>query len=383
VLAVSIWQSFLDALGWVMAQVFSVVPNYAATIVIVTVVIRLLLLPFGFMQIRSMQHMQAIQPKVKEIQKKFKNNKQKQQEETMRLYKEAGVNPLGGCLPLLLTLPFLIAMYAVIRPPTLAPSSAAPGSYVVQNNHLPENSELFHDVLEHQGLYLGPINLQCSVSGSGTQVVQKSTDGQPLPDDAPVLSADSIGATQVGTTQATLDCGTSKFPDVIPYVLLLALMVGAAFYQQRQMQKASPPNAQTGQQQAIMRFMPLISAFWGWLFPAGLVLYWSVSNALQIGQQAVMLKAGHIGPDALERRMAEQRERLASGAPRRRGVMGWMSEKMESASQQADVARQQRTRQQKQQAGRNPQKRGAQASKQTPSKGAKPGNQLRPKKKKR
>ena len=63
--------------------------------------------------------MQAMQPKLKEIQKKYKGNKPKLQEETMKLYKEAGVNPLGGCLPLLLQFPILIAMYAVIRMPML------------------------------------------------------------------------------------------------------------------------------------------------------------------------------------------------------------------------------------------------------------------------
>ena len=83
-----------------------------------TLLIRFLLLPLGMKQIKSMQHMQAIQPKIKEIQKKYKGNKQKAQEETMKLYKEAGVNPLGGCLPLLLQFPILIAMYAVIRAPS-------------------------------------------------------------------------------------------------------------------------------------------------------------------------------------------------------------------------------------------------------------------------
>ena len=82
-----------------------------------TIVIKVVLLPLGVKQIKSMQAMQAIQPKVKELQKKYKGNKAKVQEETMKLYKEAGVNPLGGCLPLLLQFPILIAMYAVIRAP--------------------------------------------------------------------------------------------------------------------------------------------------------------------------------------------------------------------------------------------------------------------------
>ncbi len=88
------WQSLLDGLGWVIAQIYSLIPNYGVTIIVLTVVIRLILLPLGIKQIRSMQHMQLVQPKVKQVQQKYKQNKAKQQEEIMKLYKEYGVKPL-------------------------------------------------------------------------------------------------------------------------------------------------------------------------------------------------------------------------------------------------------------------------------------------------
>ncbi len=93
-----LFQYLLDGLGWVLARIYDVVPNYGLSIIVLTIVIRFILFPLGIKQIKSMQHMQAMQPKIKEIQKKYKNNKQKVQEETMRLYKEAGVNP-SGLLP--------------------------------------------------------------------------------------------------------------------------------------------------------------------------------------------------------------------------------------------------------------------------------------------
>ena len=114
-----LFQYLLDGLGWVLARIYDVIPNYGVSIVVLTLLIRFLLFPLGMKQIKSMQHMQAIQPKIKEIQKKYKDNKQKVQEETMKLYKEAGVNPLGGCLPVLAQFPILISMYAVIRAPAL------------------------------------------------------------------------------------------------------------------------------------------------------------------------------------------------------------------------------------------------------------------------
>src|SRR6185295_20329833 len=109
-----LFQTLLNGIGWVLAGLYDVIPNFGIAIIILTILIRVVLLPLGIKQIKSMQAMQAIQPKVKELQRKYKGNKTKVQEETMKLYKEAGVNPLGGCLPLLLQFPILIAMYAVI-----------------------------------------------------------------------------------------------------------------------------------------------------------------------------------------------------------------------------------------------------------------------------
>ena len=418
-IAIEVWQQLLTGFGWVLAQIYDLVPNYALAIILLTLLIRVLLLPFGIKQIKSMQHMQALQPKIKELQRRFKNNKQKQQEETMKLYREAGVNPLGGCLPLLLTFPFLIAMYAVLRPPVLAPTTTSTGqsAYVVVNNHLPEDSALFRNVVTHQKLDVAGASLQCSLATSGEQVELKDTQGQPIQPGLQILGPGNETLPFDAVSQSTLDCGTSKFPDAIPYVLLIALMVGSGFYQQRQMTKANPPSAQTGPQMAVMKYMPLLFLVWGWQFPAGLVLYWTTSNGIQIGQQWILLRAGHIGPEAVERRIAEHRERAAQGGPQKKGIMAWLNEKASAAQEQQGQTKPQRETQPppKTQGKRrnakpgNQQKRpgnskgsakspnpaprdGKQNDRQPsvdpttdgkPTKGAQPGNQLRPRNKKK
>ena len=116
-IALAPWQALLDALGWVVAEIYDFIPNYGVTIILLTVTIRLILLPLGIKQVRSMQHMQIVQPKIKQIQTKYKGNKTRQQEEIMKLYKEYGVNPFSGCWPVLLQFPILIAMYSVLRWP--------------------------------------------------------------------------------------------------------------------------------------------------------------------------------------------------------------------------------------------------------------------------
>lgn len=319
--ALGVFQALLNSIGWVLAKIYDVVGNYGLSIIVLTIVIRVILLPLGIKQIKSMGAMQSIQPKIKEIQKKYKGNKQKAQEETMKLYKEAGVNPLGGCLPLLLQFPILIAMYAVIRAPVpnAAYDSAKPAPNVPAfvNNHLPVDSQLYEDVTTDANMNFLTLNLQCSASQAGKQVTAPNSGGEP--------------------SGLVYDCGSGT-PDKIPYFVLLAVMVGTTFFQQRQMQRASPPGASSGQQQAIMKIMPIMFGFFGFAFPAGLTLYWTVSNFWQIGQQYALLKAGHIGPEAMERRMAEQRAKNANG-PAKKGIMARMQERAEETRRQQEGRR--------------------------------------------
>ncbi|SHE13783.1 inner membrane protein translocase component YidC [Chlamydia abortus] len=88
--------------------------QYGLSILIVTVIIRFLVLPLTLKQYRSSKQMQAIQPELMKIKEKYKDNPQKQQEETMKLFQKHNVNPLAGCLPLLVQMPILIALYNAI-----------------------------------------------------------------------------------------------------------------------------------------------------------------------------------------------------------------------------------------------------------------------------
>jgi YidC/Oxa1 family membrane protein insertase len=305
------FQALLDAIGWLLAWLYDLTGNFGFAIIILTIVFRVVLLPLGIKQIKSMQAMQALQPKIKEIQKKYKGNKQKVQEQTMKLYQEYGVNPLGGCLPLLLQFPILIAMYSVIRAPVpYAPEDRPPG-VEFKDNHLPEDSDLFVDVTSHEGegQHFLLMNLQCAPQNAGRTVDVNDTKGNPTGD--------------------TLECGNS-IPDRIPYYLILVLMIGTTYYSSRQTQRATPASAQNPQTQIITKVMPLMFGVFGFAFPTGLILYWTVSNLFQIGQQFVMLRLGHIGPQAMDRRLEEAKSKGAAKSDKpRTGFMGKMMERAE------------------------------------------------------
>jgi YidC/Oxa1 family membrane protein insertase len=334
-----LFQTLLDGIGWVLAFLYDIIPNYGISIIILTLLIRFLLVPLGIKQIKSMQMMQAIQPRVKDLQKKYKGNKQKIQEETMKLYSEAGVNPLGGCLPLLLQFPILISMYAVLRAPSYEPVTVdEQPAYAILNNHLPTDSTLFQAVITHEGTGIAVANLQCSAAQAGTQAVIKDTKGEDLrPDPLVAVDTDQPIVDPEGqqlTAKPVLDCGNG-IPAKIPYFLLLAFMIATTFYQQRQMQKASPPGASSQQQQMLLRVMPLMFGIFGFTFPAGLVLYWTFSNLFQIGQQTLLMRAGHIGPDALDKRIAEQKAKQTT-KPDKQGFLSRMMERAEEERSRKD-----------------------------------------------
>jgi YidC/Oxa1 family membrane protein insertase len=334
-----VFQGLLNSVGWVLAHVYDVVPNYGIAIIVLTLLIRVALLPLFLKQMKSTQAMQAIQPKIKEIQKKYKGNRQKSQEETMKLYQESGVNPLASCLPLLLQFPVLIAIYSVIRPPQYLPVDAELRpvteqtqivSYEVVNNHIPEDSGLFRAVVTHESTSL-VVNLQCGLLQAGTPARVNDTTRKPVIEGKPLLRTDTGEPIDSLTAEPNLHCGSS-WPAKIPYGLLLVIMVGTTFYQQRQMQQMSPPGATSQQQQTLMKVMPLMFAVFGLQFPAGLVLYWTFSNTVQILQQHFLMRAGHIGPAAVERRIVEQQAKAAAtqGEDRptpRRGLIGRMMER--------------------------------------------------------
>ncbi len=106
-----------NLLGHILRIIFEFVNNYGLSIIVFTLFVRLLLVPLMIKQIKSQKAMQDIQPKIKEIQEKYKNKPEKQQEELMNIYKEAKINPLAGCLPLLIQMPILIGLFNVLREP--------------------------------------------------------------------------------------------------------------------------------------------------------------------------------------------------------------------------------------------------------------------------
>jgi YidC/Oxa1 family membrane protein insertase len=110
-----IFGPLVDLLRGILRAVHGVIGSWGWSIIILTIIVRLILMPLTFKQYRSAQSMTKLQPKIKELQRKYKADKRKLQEETMKLYQEYRVNPFASCLPLLLQMPIFISLYYAIR----------------------------------------------------------------------------------------------------------------------------------------------------------------------------------------------------------------------------------------------------------------------------
>ncbi|MDR1088407.1 MAG: YidC/Oxa1 family membrane protein insertase [Coriobacteriales bacterium] len=129
------WEVFKDAIFWVIEWFHSWCGDWGLAIVFITIVFRLLIFPITSRQFKSSYKMQKLQPQLKEIKEKYKDDPQRQQQETMNLYKEAKFNPLAGCLPMLLQMPIFIALYQVLQElPTRIGSTESVSFYTLVPN---------------------------------------------------------------------------------------------------------------------------------------------------------------------------------------------------------------------------------------------------------
>ena len=237
------------ALGHTLAWFYGFVGDYGLSIVLLTVAVRVLLIPLTMKQIRSMQAMQRLQPEIKRLQQQYKDDRQKLNEETMKFYKENKVNPLSGCLPLLLQMPLFIVLYRLLN--DLVPTvNGKPGP----PRHIPTSSELYRSLHDAAGVPKG------TMKSWGMDLAERATD-------------------------------VSGFGKAWPYYLLILFVVGTGWFQQRQTMARQAKDGPVNQQMQMMgKIFPIFFGFISITIPAGVVVYFAASNVWQIAQQAIMFR---------------------------------------------------------------------------------------------
>ena len=210
------------------------------SIIGLTLVIRAALIPLFVKQIKSSRNMQLIQPKVKELQKKYGHDRERLAQETMKLYKETGTNPFASCLPILLQMPIFFALFRLIDQAAKKPEV-------------------------ERGLMTEELNHQFG--------------------DAVFLGA-KISDTFLGTDDLSVR--------VLAALLVIAMTITTFLTQRQLMSKNMPADALTGpyaqQQKMLLYVLPVVFAVGGIAFPVGVLFYWTTSNLWTMGQQFYVIR---------------------------------------------------------------------------------------------
>ncbi len=259
----SIITPFANVFGQVLAFFYGFTHSYGLAITLLTLAVMIVVFPLTRAGTRSMMRMQLLQPELKKIQSKYKTQpgmsaEERQQnrvhlnEEMMALYRENGVNPTGGCLPMFLQFPIFIVLYDTIRGMTRV-VSVGTGHHVKQvlsPQYIPTHSALYRALIHSHGVmsFLG-LNLTDSVRSPGS------------------------------------------FAQRIPYIVIILIAVVLQYVSIWQITTRNPAAQQANpQMQAVQKFMPLIFVIFYIVLPAGVGVYFIVSSLFRIGQQEYMYK---------------------------------------------------------------------------------------------
>lgn len=217
-----------DFLGFLLKKLNLLFRNYGVSLIIFTILIKLILSPLTFKSMKSQEKMSMLQPKMQELKEKYKDDPQVLNQETMKMYKKEGINPMGGCLPMLLQMPILFAMYRALN--TMVELRGAKFMLWIKDLSSPDAIWTFK-----KGLNL--LNF---------------------------IHINSI--------------------NILPIVMVATQMLATII---------TPQGDKTNKQaQMMMWLMPLIFFFILYDMPSGLVVYWTVMNVLNIGQQFLLKYLG-------------------------------------------------------------------------------------------
>jgi YidC/Oxa1 family membrane protein insertase len=301
---------FFEIPAALLAWFYSLTSSYAMAISLIAVVVMLIITPLTLKSTKGMLEMQRLAPEMRKLQGQYRNDRQKLNEEMMKLYQEHKVNPMASCLPLLAQMPVFIIMFQVIHGLTYKPSGS-------------------QEVIARAVLTAGAQH----PSEIGFLPRYLSTDSDLWQSLARQSTMESFGLNLAESAASALG---ESFATGLPYVLLVALLAVLYFVQQRMVAaRAAVSPTMSPAQQKIMQYLPVAFAVFQVVFLAGLVIYYIAQAILRIGQQAYITRAFYGHEEALGRQAQRAGEHAREIAKQDGGGGGLFSQ----ARQQLDGAK--------------------------------------------
>ena len=231
-------------LAWVLAGIYSVIPNYGVAIMGLSVLWMIIIAPLTLKSTRSMLAMQKLQPELKKLQEKHKNDRQAFAQAQMDLFREHNVSPFGSCLPMLLPLPVFFALFRVIDGLSHVTNGVPAPKYLDQHTEM-------YKAIYHSGGHLVAFGMDLS-------------KGALSPHNGIAAAA--------------------------PFWIALLVMAGTSYFQSAMMMSRNQAQANANPQMKMMKYMAPLFALFCIKFPAGVIVYYATSNVCRILQQDAMYR---------------------------------------------------------------------------------------------
>lgn len=284
-------------LGLILGLMYTITNSYGMAIILFTILTKIILLPLALKQQKAMVEMQKIQPLLAEVQKKYKNDKEKLNEETMKLYKEHNVNPFGSCLPLLIQIPIIYGLFSVINHPL---------SYIL--NLSKENIFKIFQFLSDKVVFTPGINQNNILTYEieiAKQMIGKVSE---IANTIGISTLKAINFNFLGIFNLALKpmapsmetlYNMQKLTDYLkgeyfPLLIIPILAAVTTYYQSKLTPQTQPQSSQNSEaadmQNSMMKIFPIMTFFFAFMMPSGVGLYWVASGAVQIAQQYFLNK---------------------------------------------------------------------------------------------
>ena len=273
--------------AWLLRALYSLTSSYGWALILFTLVVKIVLLPFQMKSKKSMLRMNRFQPKIKEIQAKYANNQVKMNEEMQALYAAEGVNPMSGCLWSFLPFPILLALYSIIRQP-LSRFMLLPADIIGQIRDVATTLGYSAEQLAGRAAFYEEIGLANFVTKNFDSFAQFQANGL-IKMDYNFLGLDLT----VMPTDVIKQFFTGGWP-VIGVVLIPVLSAAISLLQSKVSMAGNPaasgddPTARSSKM--MMWMMPLLSLYIGFTLPAALGVYWIANSVFMIAQEIPMNK---------------------------------------------------------------------------------------------
>lgn len=278
-------------MGWIIQQIYNLVANYGLSIIIFTVLIKLILLPLNIHSQKAMKKQQKVQPIIAQLQEKYKNDQEKLQREMMKIYKENNISMTGGCLPMFIQFPILIGLYQVIQKPL----SYLKGVDWMQQAVI-DKVYMLRDAMASS---IGSLAQQTEEQLANMSQIQLSNWAGIVngPSDPWVINFNFLGLDLSNVpSEAFGYIMRLDFSDwskilllLIPILAVVSSLLTNKITMLQTGQTKTNDNSQASQmQKSMLWMMPLMSGFFTLTLPSGLGIYWIISSVMQIIQQLVL-----------------------------------------------------------------------------------------------